>query len=229
MAELVDQALAQWEPFVRWVTSEPVLFWVAWTALTFALAAAGYFAWRLVKIVRRFNSIDIVETIPGARPQKAKTIQKRIDRAKAFANTTLLSLSRQASLLVFCGVIVPGAVIASIAIHQEWLLPGPPALMVDGTASTSGIIQYGDIAIFVSDQALRGALSDAFEVFDLSLSRVTNNPDNTIFSTFVFFYRLSCALAGAALVYVLISVVRAQPHMSAYIRDLENKLEHATA
>tara|TARA_R110002073_G_scaffold108051_1_gene242884 strand:+ start:206 stop:895 length:690 start_codon:yes stop_codon:yes gene_type:complete len=205
-----------------------VLFWIAWAALVLVLIAATYFAWYLVRTVRAFNSIDIVETIRGPKPKRARTIQKRIDRAKAFANSTLLSLSRQASLLIFSGIVVPGAVMASIAVHQDWLLPGPPALIADGAESAVEVVSSADIAIFISDQALRGALSDTFEVFDLSLSRVTNNPDNTIFSGLVLFYRLLSALGAAALVYVFISVVRARPHMREYIRDLERQLEDSS-
>jgi hypothetical protein len=228
MDGFVDQALLLWGEFAVWVTSEPVLFWIVWAALALVFAAAACFAWYLVRTVRAFNSIDIVETIRGPKPKRAATIQKRIDRARAFANSTLLSLSRQTGLLIFSGIVVPGAVMASIAIHQDWLLPGPPALIADGSESAIGIIPYADVAIFISDQALRGALSDTFEVFDLSLSRVTNNPDNTIFSGLVLFYRLLCALAAAALVYVFISVLRAQPHMREYIRDLEGQLEQAS-
>ena len=228
MDGFVDQALLLWGQVVAWGTSEPVLFWIVWAALALVLAVAAYFAWHLVQTVRAFNSIDIVEIIRGPKPKRAATIQKRIDRARAFANSTLLSLSRQTSLLIFSGIVVPGAVMASIAVHQDWLLPGPPALIADGAESAIGVVPYADVAIFISDQALRGALSDTFEVFDLSLSRVTNNPDNMIFSGLVLFYRLLCALAAAALVYVFISVVRAQPHMREYIHDLERQLEQVS-
>lgn len=118
---------------------------------------------------------------------------------------------------------------ASIAVYQDWLLPGPPALIVEGAEISSGVIHLTDVAVFMADQALRGALSDTFEVFDLSLSRVTNNPESRFFSGLVLLYRFLFALAAAAMIYVFVSVVRAQPHMREYISELESQLERAPA
>lgn len=226
MESVSDQAVAVWSLLANWMTSEPVLFWGAWATLLIVFAAAARFAWHLVQSVRAFNSIDILETIPGRAPVRPATIERRIARARKFANSTLRSLSVQVALLVLAGMVVPGIALAAIAVHQDWLLPGQPALTIADT-DAAGAFALTEVAIFIVDQALRGALSDVFEVFGFSLTPLANNPQNTIFSGLVLFYRFVCALAAAALVYVLVSVLRAQPHLWSNITHLEAQLEKA--
>lgn len=235
MTVLAEQAAQIWTQLAAWLSTPQTLFWASWLACGLVLAASGWSAWRLVRRVRSFTPAGVVENVPGARPKRPAAIERRIERARTYANSTLRLLLRQTALLVLTGMVVPGAVLATIASHQDWFLPAPPALVDDGL--TNGHVARpqehppatDEILVFVADQALRGALSDTFEVFGLSLSRVTNNPENLVFSALVLGYRLLCALAAAAVIYVAAATLRARPHMRAHIAALESQLAAARA
>lgn len=210
-----------------WIQTDEVLFWISWLGTAVLFAGAGYWAWRLVRTVRAFGHRDAVEIVSGRQPTRAATIKKRIKRAKAFANSTFRSLALQVSTLVFAGIVIPGAIVAVIAINQDWFLPGTPVLSVGDQPIQEIRASYGEVVVFVIDQALRGALSDAFEVFGFSLSPVTNNTENHLFSGLVLFYRFLSGLVAAAFIYVVISVLKSRPTLKAHITRLEEDLRKA--
>lgn len=169
------------------VLTSPSALWVySWIvmALTFASLVA-YAFWQL-RIIRDFNEADMVLGKRGRPPEKPESIQNRIDTLRSHAGSVVGTLIGRATRIAGFGIILPGFLLAALAFYQDWFLPGPPALMLGGTASPASDVSIWHLLTFVLDQALRGGLSDAFEVFALSVSPVTNNPDNLAFAGFVF-------------------------------------------
>jgi hypothetical protein len=115
-----------------------------------------------------------------------------------------------------------------IAFYQPWFLPQEAALLLDGEPARADTRSLAELGVFVLDQALRGGLSDAFEVFGLRLSAFENNPANLLFSSFTLGYRLVCGLVFAAILFVAGRIALGYRNLRAAIGELRIQLETAS-
>ncbi|MGY6662459.1 MAG: hypothetical protein ACXIVO_09075 [Glycocaulis sp.] len=90
----------------------------------------------------------------------------------------------------------------------------------------SGVEPFS-LTVFVIDQALRGALTDTFEVFGIGLSGLSNNPDNLVFSGLVLAYRSLCGIVLIAILLLLWRVLSALPNLHQAIAAYEDALAKA--
>lgn len=211
------------------LSSTTALRTYSWLAIATVFVASVAIAIYQLRIVRDFNKADIERSFPGARPSKPETIQRRIKTLQRYANNTIATLLSRALLMMLFGVLVPGTLLVIIAWHQGWLLQGAPAFQLGTSPTVARDLSPGDLALFVVDQALRGGLTDFFEVFALSVGDVTNNPDNIVFSSLVLGFRFLCGAVVVGLVIMFIRVALGVWGLAATIRAFEDDLEAAAA
>ncbi|PHS29077.1 MAG: hypothetical protein COA85_01740 [Robiginitomaculum sp.] len=211
--------------FIEIAKTEAAIYIYIWSLIIILTATSIIIAFYLLYRIRNFKNSDLIERIRGPAPQRKRSIVRRIKRLKAFTSSVRLTLVRNSLVLIIVGIIMPGVLLGSIAAKQTWLLPGTYALELDGTPTDSLEFARTDFLLFVTDQALRGSLSDTLEVFDYALTDIQNNPKNILFSIFVLFYRFLTGFVAASIFYVGYRIIRAVPHVRKDITKWELLLE----
>ncbi len=206
-----------------WLRSEAAMLIYSWMAIVLIFLAAAMISARLLRVIRDFSGKDLLRTQRGRKPVRQAAIDKRIKRLKMSASSKSKTIVGHAFGLFMVGIVVPGVLLALIAARQDWLMPGIPALVFDGAAVASGGFSYFDIALFVTDQALRGGLSDSFEVFGWALTEVQNNPNNVLYSSLTLFYRFLSGAVLAAILFVSIRIFSGAQQLNDKIQMLEEK------
>ncbi|PHS22950.1 MAG: hypothetical protein COA84_11920 [Robiginitomaculum sp.] len=211
--------------FIEIAKTEAAIYIYIWALIFILTATSIIIAFYLLYRIRNFKNADLIEKIRGPAPQRKRSIVRRIKRLKAFTSSVYLTLVRNSLVLFIVGIIMPGILLGSIAAKQSWLLPGTYALELNGTPTDSIKFARADLLLFVTDQALRGSLSDTLEVFDYALTDIQNNPKNILFSIFVLFYRALSGFVAASIFYVGYRIIRAVPHVRREITKWELLLE----
>lgn len=184
-------------------------------------------ALRLLKVIRDFNEAEMIATSQGRPPTKPESIKRKIKLFEAHAAGSMkLALLRSLGLIGL-GIVAPGILLIIIVAFDHWFLPGMPTLM-DGEAVIDGSgVEPFSLTVFVIDQALRGALTDTFEVFGIGLSGLSNNPDNLVFSGLVLAYRSLCGIVLIAILLLLWRVLSGLPNLHQAIAAYEKALVEA--
>jgi hypothetical protein len=209
-----------WKAFAGWLTSHATLYWLSWIGVVAALLAVLALVWALLSIVRDFDEAHLIRQQRGPKAKRARTIRRNIGKYEDYARHAVRTIALRTTGLLLVGIGLPGLILAVIADEAVLLIDGQPA-----SAHDQSITELG---VFVLDQALRGGLSDAFEVFGLQLSAFQNNPGNILFSSFTLGYRLICGLIFAAILYVIGRVVLGYRNLNAAIAELKAELETAS-
>lgn len=219
---------------LEWMTqagealSSPTALWAySWSAIGLAFVLSITLATYQLRIIRDFNRADLVRTFRGRGPERPKSIRRRIRDLKLFRNKKFAVLAARAALMLMFGIVVPGGLLIVIALNQGWLFPGEPALLINGTLVVGSDVGPLGLAPFVIDQALRGGLTDLFEVFDFSVSAVTNNPNNILFSTLVLGFRFVCGAVVVGLIVMIGRVILGGFGLAEKIEALEQSLSNA--
>lgn len=203
------------------LTSDTAIYAYSWAAIVVTLLVALALARSLLNIARTFNEADVLRRYPGPPPTRSDSIDRRIRDLRQHASRTASTVTWRAVGLVVVGLVIPGAIIAILVLYQDWFLPGPAALAMDGQAVNAAEIGAIDLGIFLSDQALRGGLADSFEVFGLGISPIENNPDNLTFSGIILAYRILAGAVMLAIGYLTFRVVLGRRHVQSAIARLE--------
>lgn len=209
------------------LTSPFALWTYSWVGIGLVLLAAISISSLQLRIIQNFNEAQLIERIPGPIPEKASSIKKRIDRLERHARDRMSDLSRRLSLMLIFGVILPASTLTVIAWYQSWFISGVPALLVSGVPTFASEIEPVQLVAFSLDQALRGGLSDLFEVFGFSVTEVSNNPDNLIFSGLVLGFRFLCGLVAVGVAWLIVRVVLGMRGLNAAISKLKSDHEVA--
>lgn len=217
-----------WNAFAGWATSHATLYWLSWIGVVAALLAVLALVWALLSIVRDFDEAHLIRQQRGPRAIRAKTIRRNIGKYEDYARHAVRTIALRTTGLLLVGIGLPGLILAVIAWNQPWFIPDEAVLLIDGQPASAHDQSITELGIFVLDQALRGGLSDAFEVFGLQLSAFQNNPGNILFSSFTLGYRLICGLIFAAILYVIGRVVLGYRNLNAAIAELKAELETAS-
>lgn len=188
-----------------WLSLPFALFIYSWLFLLALILGSAILAYRQLKVLKAFNEADLVRRRPGPLARRMDSIRRDIRELDAFAAAKMKNILGMTVCLLWAGIVIPGITLALIAYYQQWFLPGPPALLLQTDAGVQVASQPWQLFYFIVDQSLKGGLSDTFEVFDLAITRVTNNPENVVYSGFVLFYRV---IAGAVVVTILYANAR---------------------
>ncbi len=210
--------------FSRWITDDASVFWLSWAGLFVGFVSSIWIAWRFYGIVKEIDAVMIFagEDIPQYKLRKP--IVNRIEKLERQAGNGFSIVLWRSSAMVFFGMLVPGLLLALLVHYQHRLLPGPSILIAGSDPMPQGAVSYVDTAIFVLDQALRGALNDLMEVFDLSLTPISNNPDQSVYTTLVFFYRLTCGTIAGAIVFAALKVFTGTRALNRALSNLKRQL-----
>jgi len=215
--------------FFEFIRSETALHIYTCIVIALVLSLLIITTYILHQRIRKFKSTDLIQKINGPAPQRERTIKKRIMRLNNFASSVSRTIFKNAIVLVLVGMILPGILLGVVAAKQSWIIPGPYALTRNNEPTSSTEFAKTELAVFVLNQALKGGLSDLFEVYKLDITNIENNSQNKIFSALVFIYRL---LSGAVVVTIFLvgyNVIKAIPDVKLAIGKWEEKLAELQA
>jgi hypothetical protein len=211
----------RFDQIIAALTGDIALYAYSWAAIVLTLLISLTVARALLNIAKTFNEADVLRRYPGPPPTKSGSIDRRIRDLRQHASRTASAVALRALGLMVVGLVIPGAVIAVLVVQQDWFLPGPAALALNGQGVGAAEIGALDLGVFLSDQALRGGLADSFEVFGLGISPIENNPDNLTFSGIILAYRVLAGAVMLAIGYLIHRVILGRRHVQAAIQRLE--------
>tara|TARA_R110000868_G_scaffold35549_1_gene127395 strand:+ start:52685 stop:53338 length:654 start_codon:yes stop_codon:yes gene_type:complete len=202
---------------------EETRFWLSWAALGLGLILSVTLAITQLGIIRRFDEAALLKQQRGRRGLKPATIRRHIDEFERYASSTVRIVIVRTVFVLFFGVVIPGALLGVLVAEQDWLMPGQ-SMLLDPPDSRELPL---DLVAFITDQALRGGLTDAFEVFDITLSPIRNNPDHVIFSWLIIGYRLIAGLIFAVIPFLIYQIIKGNGALAGAIRQLRHQLAEA--
>jgi hypothetical protein len=211
------------------ITSDTAVFWLSWLGLAAGFVLSIWIASRFYGIVKEINEAAIFadQDIPFYKIRKP--ILNKIQKLEGKAKNGLATVAWRSSAMLFFGMIVPGLLLALLVHFQHRLIPGPPILLMADQVLPQGSVSYFDTAVFVLDQALKGGLNDLMEVFGLSVSPITNNPEQGVYTTMVYLFRLTCGTIGGGMVYAAIKVFTGTRALNQAIANLKRQLKEMDA
>lgn len=209
------------------LTSVGALQTYSWLVLFSLLLVVGWNVRTLIRSLSAFTKDEFDKKYGGRPPEKKKGWEKREADLKEFKkDRSKLILGRAFALLVL-GMFLPGLTLGVIALNEHWFLSGTITLAVADTPTPSRSIQVLDLVGFVIDQALRGALSDLFEVFGIATSNISNNIENLVFSGIVLGYRMICGAVMLTALYTIIPLIRGRRATQRLVAEAKNKAKLA--
>ena len=224
----MEETLLRIQPLVEWfilrLQSEQAMFALSWFALFACLGFSALVSYWLLSVVRSFNEAHLIRIFPGARPVVKMGIEKRIRELQTHASSLTTKLIVRSFGLLIVGLIIPGLVIGLIATQENWFLGGSIALALNGLPTASHSLEVTDVAVFVLDQAVRGALGDTLEVFNIGITPVSNNAGNFLFSVLVLLYRAIAGAVFVTVVYVFGRAIRGRQDLKEAITELKKDL-----
>ncbi|MEQ9519780.1 MAG: hypothetical protein RLN89_10115 [Parvibaculum sp.] len=221
MEELRKSLSEFWSIWAPTLQSDMAVFFYCWGGILSLLLMSAFAAKRLLAILDAFSEENLLRNFKGRKPQAPEAIERRIAELRRYSTSILALLTWRTVGLLFVGFVIPGGLLGLIATYQDFLLPGEPALMWPGETATRAHPTTADVALFVVDQAMRGGLSDAFEVFGIALTALTNNADNAFFSAFVLAYRFLTGIVAATILYVIYRIAKGIAPLNEAIKRLQ--------
>jgi hypothetical protein len=213
------------QTIITWLTSDTAILIYIWMGLLTLFLVSIWIAYRFTGIVREIDAAAIFsdQNIPEYKIRQP--IKNRLIKLERQAKSGYVTVLTRSSAMMFFGIVVPGLLLGLIVHYQDRLLPGPAILIAGGEVVPSSTVSYFQTIAFILDQALRGGLSDAMEVFDLKITPITNNPDQGIYTIMVFAYRFICGTVATAIVYVAIRVRSGRRSLIQAQTNLRDQLE----
>ena len=191
-----------WQETATWLLSEQALWLYSWIGLALAMALLAASVVCMTRKAQKLQSKDILQTKRGRPPVHAPAIEKRIREIQRFKETKVFNTLAFGIGIIIAGVVLPGGLLAGIVIWQDWLLPGAPALLLDDAPFLLTETGFGELALFVAQQALSGGLADMLEVYRFSITQLECNPESFAFCGLVVLYRIIASAAVATCLYV---------------------------
>lgn len=209
--------------------SEAAIVTYAWLAMTFAIFLSLSLAIFYYRALEGFRPSDLITTYVGPKPKKTGSIEKRIKDMRDKAAVQKRKLGYRSAYLLIAALLVPGGCLAIMILFETLLLNSQSVLMVGTVATTADQLAPMQIILFIGDQAMRGALNDFIEVFEISITEVSHNSSNWIFSSFILLYRMLTGVAMVALVVATIKTVLGQRILGKAIKKLDLDRTHDAA
>ncbi|MFN3834557.1 MAG: hypothetical protein ACK4NO_01515 [Glycocaulis sp.] len=211
------------QPFVDVLSSEQAIRVYIFATVALVYMGCAYQAYRSTSSLRSFLAAGFTFRVHG-NVKRCDTIKDKLEELEDQGKNWRKDSIRQAVLILFFAVFVPGCLLVLLVYAAEFLFPGAEPLVKN---TNLGSVSLGDIIIFVADQTLRGGLSDAFEVFDLRVTDIGLNPENTLFAAFVLVHRTLAGITGIVIGLLLTSTVFGQPAYKVIKERLERMREAA--
>lgn len=209
------------------LTSVSALQVYSWTVLLTLLLVVGWNVRTLIISLSAFTEGEFDKKYGGRPPEKKKSWERRAANLEDFKKGRTRYILGQASALLVLGMFLPGLALGIVALNEKWFLSGTVTLMVADTPTPSSSIPIMDLIGFVVDQALRGALSDLFEVFGIAASNMSNNIENIVFSSFVLGYRMICGAVMLTALYAIIPLIRGRRATQRLVDEARDKAKLA--
>lgn len=206
-------------------SSPEALLGYSWLGVVLVAFLLVWLAFRLLKVIRDFNEAEMIRTSRGRPPVKPEAIAKRIKDLRSHASGGITAAFIRSLGLIGVGIIAPGILLFILVLFDRWFLPGMPSLLEGESALEGSGVEPISLMVFVIDQALRGALTDTFEVFGIGLSSLSNNPGNVVFSGLILAYRSLCGIVLIAVLVLLWRVLSALPRLNDAIAAYEAELK----
>ena len=162
-------------------------------------------AWQILARLRDFESDEFVKRFRGRIPTREDSINRQAQAMKGHAKEVLNAKHKDVAVATVLGVGVPLLFFGLVTIFADYFF-GKTAILIDAkTGSEVFDPSNVQLALFLVDQFLKGALTDIFEVFEYSVSTVSNNSSNLVFSFLVLVFRMLMNLFVIGLVISMIS------------------------
>jgi hypothetical protein len=174
--------------------------------------------------LRAFNEANVVKQFSGRSPIRRRSIQRRIRQLRDFAQRKWIDTGFRAVMMVIFGIVVPGALLATIVAYKGWLFAPENQPILVGAEPAIEQLEPRQLGIFLADQTLKGAANDIAEVFEIDVGDVANNPRNIVFSTLVVVYRLVSGGVAIAIIYLLYRLIGSARKVNDAIAELEQSL-----
>ncbi|MEO0882120.1 MAG: hypothetical protein AAFY34_05260 [Pseudomonadota bacterium] len=120
-----------------------------------------------------------------------RSLQK-LRRCLTSARARRQAIMEMPAIVLFLPMLITAAMLIESHLDSEFL---SRSFVSDGDITTT------DLMMFSYDQALKGALFDAIEVFNLSVTNVTHKCDSVLFCTSLLLFRTSISLALSILIF----------------------------
>lgn len=179
----------------------------ALSILTAAATLCGYFSKRKVT---NLEKVALNTSFRGPDPQHGDRIEQRKENLQKRAVKELEPFRSALKNLAIAGLMIPTATFLIITMNYNWFDPVglpflnlPDKIPLHTAADTT-------LAFFTLNQLVHGAMFDFFEVFNIDIVAITNNPHNYWFSGLVFLYRslISAFVVALALGWVQLFFVK---------------------
>tara|TARA_X000001316_G_C919305_1_gene33430 strand:- start:110 stop:826 length:717 start_codon:yes stop_codon:yes gene_type:complete len=209
--------------------SEAAIVTYAWLAMTFAIFLSLSLAIFCYRALEGFRPSNLITTYVGPKPKKTGSIEKRIKDMRDKVAVQKRKLGYRSAYLLIAALLVPGGCLAIMILFETLLLNSQSVLMVGTVATTADQLAPMQIILFIGDQAMRGALNNFIEVCEISITEVSHNSSNWIFSSFILLYRMLTGVAMVALVVATIKTALGQRILGKAIKNLDLDRSHGAA
>ena len=203
-----------------WAKDELAQRYYAGSAGILLIAFCFYRAWREYLALRGADPRNVLspEKRAGRPPSTIRGWTRRAKKDAEEAKHKFRTLIYGAGRVAFLGVGVPTAMLVLLTLYYSWF--DPHAIVVVDARNGSPITDptLRDAGIFVAGALAKGLFFDLVEVFQIHVSRLTNAPDNYIFSTAVLVYR---AAANLFLIFVPIFLYATWRAMKGVEKEIE--------
>src|SRR5690554_3652413 len=105
-----------WQETATWLLSEQALWLYSWIGLALAMALLAGSVLYMTHIARKKRSSDFLRQWRGAKPKKPEAIQKRIHEIERFTQRVSLYVIGLTMGIVVAGAILPGGLLALVAL-----------------------------------------------------------------------------------------------------------------
>lgn len=203
-----------------WAKDELAQRYYVGSAGIILIAFCFYRAWREYMTLRGADPRNVLspEQRRGRPPSTIRGWTRRAKRDAEEAKHKFWTLVYGAGRVALLGVGVPTAMLLLLTLYYSWFDPYAVAVIDarNGSPITDPTLQ--DAGIFVAGALAKGLLFDLIEVFQIHVSRLTNAPDNYIFSAAVLVYR---AAANLFLIFVPIFLYATWRAMKGVEKEIE--------
>ena len=211
------------------ITSDTAVFWFSWFGVVVGFALSIRIAFLFSGIIRKMNEAKIYADEDIREYKIRKPILNRIEKIENAASNGFAKFAWRSAAMMFFGIVVPGLLLSLVVHFQHRLLPGPGVLLMGNEVLPTNSVSYFDTAVFVIDQALKGGLNDLMEVFGFNISRITNNPDQHVYTVMIYAFRLTCGAISGAIVYVAFTVFTGMRSLRSALANLKRQLAEMDA
>jgi hypothetical protein len=203
----MDQFTALWREVMAldiWpaLASPTARFWYSWSGL--GLFVSGSVIWAVYDLRQFLSSgANQVPSFRGRPPVRDDARKRRAAKIRQHMHDFLT----RTGLIGVRLVVVPVLALVVITVFADWFFNGHGVLVDRQSGASVAHAGTGQLALFVADTLLKGAVFDIAEVFRIDLAAVQNDTSNWVYSGYLVLVRF--LLDGFALSLIVNAVTSA--------------------